>query len=206
MRPDRAPSTIATARRRLRESKVDFDQVIYSRRAVRDYTREPVSEAELSRLIDAAIQAPSATNEQPWIFSVVREQAALARISEASKAHMLAHPPAGVVLGLLHEVVENAEFDLLYGAPALIVISSATHSHWAVENCALAAENLMLAACADGLGACWIGFVQTWLGTPEGRAVLKVPPGALPVAPIIVGHPRAEPPPVPRKAPQVIWV
>jgi nitroreductase len=185
---------------------MDFDQVLYSRRAVRDYTRQPVSEASLRRLIDAAIQAPSATNEQPWIFSVLRERAQLARISEAAKAHMLARPPAGVVLGHLHQVVENPEFDLLYGAPALIVISSATHSHWAAENCALAAENLMLAARADGLGTCWIGFIQTWLGTPEGKATIKVPADALPVAPIIVGHPRAEPAAVSRKPPEIVWV
>ncbi len=184
---------------------MDFEQVIYSRRAVREYTREPVSETALRRLADAAVQAPSATNEQPWIFSIVRDRATLARISEAAKAHVLAHPPAGVVLGHLHEVVENPEFDLLYGAPALIVISSATQGHWAVENCALAAENLMLAARADGLGSCWIGFIQGWLGTAEGKAAIKVPAVALPVAPIIVGHPTVEPTAVPRKTPEIIW-
>ncbi len=185
---------------------MDVYEVIYSRRAVRDYAPEPVAELTLSKLIDAAIQAPSAVNEQPWIFSVVTDRAVLARISTAAKAHMLARPPAGVALAHLHEVVENADFDILYGAPALIVISSATNGHWAVENCTLAAENLMLAARAEGLGTCWIGFAQTWLGTAEGRATIRVSESCLPVAPIIVGHPRSSPPPVPRKPAEVVRI
>lgn len=187
-------------------AEMDFEQVLYSRRAVREYTPEPVAKAVLGKLIDAAVQAPSAVNEQPWLFSVVTDRAVLARISEASKAHMLARPPPGVALALLHEVVENADFDILYHAPALIVISSATQGHWAVENCSLAAQNLMLAACAAGLGTCWIGFAQTWLGTPEGKATINVPQSCLPVAPIIVGHPQSEPLSVPRKAPDIVWV
>ena len=185
---------------------MDLYEVIKSRRAVRDYTTEPVAEPALSKLIDAAIQAPSAVNEQPWIFSVVTDKAVLARISSAAKAHMLARPPAGVALAHLHEVVENADFDILYNAPALIVISSATHSHWAVENCTLAAENLMLAARAEGLGTCWIGFAQTWLGTPEGKATIRVSENSVPVAPIIVGHPQSLPPPVPRKPADIVRI
>jgi nitroreductase len=86
------------------------------------------------------------------------------------------------------------------------VISSITESPWAIENCSLAAENLMLAACADGLGTCWIGFAQAWLGTPEGKAVLDLPAIYAPVAPIIVGHPKSAPPPVPRKEPEIRWI
>jgi nitroreductase len=56
---------------------MDLQEAIYSRRAVRAFTDEPVDEATLRRLIDAAIQAPSAVNQQPWTFTVVRNQAVL---------------------------------------------------------------------------------------------------------------------------------
>ena len=102
--------------------------------------------------------------------------------------------------------LRDTGFDIFYGAPALIVISSVVDNQWAIENCALAAQNLMLAACAEGLGTCWIGFAQMWLVTPEGKAVLGVPSVYVPVAPIIVGHPKAPPPPVPRKPPEVRWI
>ena len=67
-------------------------------------------------------------------------------------------------------------------------------------------ENLMLTACAKGLGTCWIGFAQNWLATPDGKAALGLPAPYAPVAPIVVGHPRRQPPPVPRKNPEILWI
>jgi nitroreductase len=185
---------------------MDLMTAIYSRRAVREFTNEPVSEATLRDLIDAAIQAPSAVNEQPWIFSVVRDEAVLASISNAAKAHLLANPPQGVTGEHIHARLDAPEFDIFYGAPALVVISSATEGGWAAENCALAAENLMLAARAAGLGTCWIGLAQGWLGTPEGKAAIRAPADSLPVAPVIVGHPKSEPAPVARREPEITWI
>jgi nitroreductase len=185
---------------------MDLEEAIYRRRAVRAFTDEPVNEAILRRLIDAAIQAPSAVNEQPWSFSVVRNKALLARISKEAKAHLLKTPPAVVPSHRIQELVNDPDFDIFYDAPALIVISSVTTGQWAVENCSLAAENLMLAACAAGLGTCWIGFAQIWLGTVEGRTAIQLPSGHLPVAPIIVGHPKTSPLPVPRKEPRIAWI
>jgi nitroreductase len=141
---------------------MDLKEAIYSRRAVREYTAEPVDEKTIRELIDAAIQAPSAVNQQPWSFCVVRDQAVLARISSEAKAHMLRTSPAAL-LPHFQERLSNPAFNIFYHAPVLVLISSATESPWAVENCSLAAENLMLAARAAGLGTCWIGFAQKWL-------------------------------------------
>jgi nitroreductase len=185
---------------------MEFERTLYSRRAVREYTDEPVDEAMIRRLIDAAVQAPSAVNEQPWIFSVVRDPIALGRIAEAAKAHALAAPPGLELPERLHERLADPNFDIFYHAPVLIVISSATEGPWAVVDCALAAENLMLAARDAGLGSCWIGFAQAWLGTAPGKAAIGAPRTCLPVAPIIVGYPGAQPAPVPRKEPEIVWI
>ena len=88
----------------------------------------------------------------------------------------------------------------------MILISAVAQGPWIVEDCALAAENLMLAAYAAGLGSCWIGFAQSFLNTPEGKRALGLPAACVPVAPIIVGHPKAAPPAVARKAPEIRWV
>ena len=45
---------------------MELGQAIYARRAVREFTSEPIERATVLRLIDAAVQAPSAVNEQPW--------------------------------------------------------------------------------------------------------------------------------------------
>ena len=185
---------------------MELEQAIYARRAVRDYTDEPLPRSSLVKLIEAAVQAPSAVNEQPWLFTVVEDRALLEGISHDAKAHMLRSPPAGLAPQHLRELLEEPAFDIFYHAPALILISSATHGAWAIENCALAAQNLMLSACAAGLGSCWIGFAQPWLATPQGKAALKLPPMSLPVAPIIVGHAKSAPAAVARKAPQIHWI
>jgi nitroreductase len=70
----------------------------------------------------------------------------------------------------------------------------------------LAAENLMLAAYSEGLGTCWIGFAQRFLNTPEGKNALGLPATSVPVAPIIVGHPKVEITPVTRKEPEIRWL
>ena len=56
---------------------MDLKEAIYGRRAVREFTAKPVDEEVLRQLIDAAVQAPSAVNQQPWLFTVVRDKALL---------------------------------------------------------------------------------------------------------------------------------
>jgi nitroreductase len=79
------------------EDLMDFMQAIYSRRAVREFMAESVDEKTLRQLIDAAIQAPSAVNEQPWLFSVVLNMELLSRISHEAKTHMVKTTPAGLL-------------------------------------------------------------------------------------------------------------
>jgi nitroreductase len=183
---------------------MDLTHAIRQRRSVRDFLSKPVDAPVLRRLIEAAIWAPSAVNEQPWHFSVVRDQQKLDFISGAARAHGLAELSDSP--GHLRDMLANPDFQIFYHAPALIVICAVRSGPWAVEDCALAAENLMLAAYGEGLGACWIGFAQGWLRTPEGKEAIEVPSGYLPVAPIIVGHPASTPSVVPRKEPQIRWL
>jgi len=103
-------------------------------------------------------------------------------------------------------MLSEASFQIFYHASALILISGIAQRPWVAEDCALAAENLMLAAYSEGLGTCWIGFAQGFLNTSEGKNALGLPATWVPVAPIIVGHPKAEIAPVPRKEPEIRWV
>ncbi len=185
---------------------MDINEAIYGRRAVREFTSEPIDQETLRKLIGSAIQAPSAVNEQPWSFFVVRDKSLLARVSREAKAHMLRTTPAGLVSHHFQELLSDPNFDIFYRAPVLIVIASRAQSPWAVEDCSLAAENLMLTAYAAALGTCWIGFAEAWLRTPEGKGALNIPPDCIPVAPIIVGHPKSAPAPVPRKEPEIHWI
>lgn len=185
---------------------MNINEAIYGRRSTREYTTETVDEVVIGRLIDAAVQAPSAVNQQPWTFTVLRDQALLDRISREAKAYMLATLSSGPQSGHFQSLLNDEHFQIFYHAPVLILISGNAPSQWVVEDCALAAENLMLAAYAEGLGSCWIGFAQAFLNTPQGKKALGLPVEWAPVAPIIVGHPKSTPAPVTHKAPEVRWI
>jgi nitroreductase len=93
---------------------MDLKEAIYTRRAVREFTSQAVDQTTIRDLIDAAIQAPSAVNEQPWLFSVVRDKAILDWISDESKTYMLQNPPSGIRPQDIQELTNNRQFNILY--------------------------------------------------------------------------------------------
>jgi nitroreductase len=176
------------------------------RRAVRDYTPEPVSPGMIYQLISSASWAPSAMNEQPCHFTVITDQKLLDEISFKAKAWLLENIASLPHSALFRDLAKDDRFHLLYHAPALIIISAPAQGPWTTEDCALAAQNMMLAATEFGLGSCWIGFAQGWLNTLQARDLLNLSRRNLCVAPIVIGHPKAVLPPVPRKSPAITWV
>ena len=184
---------------------MNLNSAINGRRAVREFTQQAVDEQTIRALIDAALQAPSAMNRQPCRFIVVRDQALLARLSVASKAHMLATMPEGAFSEHMHGQLDNPDFHIFYHAPALILIAAMDEGAWMAEDCAMAAENLMLAAYGSGLGSCWIGLAQGYLRTDAGKDMLAFPANWAAVAPIIIGHPAKTPAPVARKEAEILW-
>jgi nitroreductase len=189
---------------------MDIAEAIAGRRSTREYTTQPVDEPIIHRLIEAAMLAPNAVNEQPWTFTVIRDQALLDRLSWEAKAHMMATMPPSMANGPRAEhfrsTLGDPAFQIFYHAPVMVLISACAPGPWIIEDCALAAENLMLTAYSLGLGSCWIGFTQGFLNTPAGKRALDLPDSWVPVAPIIVGHPRTAPAAVPRNTPEIRWI
>lgn len=184
---------------------MQFDEVLFGRRSVRDYQPDPVSREDLDYLLNAAVHAPTPLDEQPSVFTVVRDQALLDRISRQSKSFLLNNSAFGIRPSPFRNQIAQPDFQIFYHAPVLIVVSDAQETTWSVEACTLAAGNLMLAAQARGLGSCWIGLAQPWLRTDDGKTALHLPNHYRPVAPIVVGHPRTRPAPMSRTAPTVTW-
>ena len=91
---------------------MDVREAIYGRRAVREFTPEPVDEKVLRQLVDAAIQAPSAVNQQPWLFTIVRNKELLARISGASKANLLRTSPVALASHHFQHILNDPKFDI----------------------------------------------------------------------------------------------
>jgi len=57
-------------------------KAILERRSIRKYTDEPISDQDIKELLQAAMAAPSAGNQQPWEFIVVNDREILNKIPE----------------------------------------------------------------------------------------------------------------------------
>lgn len=185
---------------------MDIIEAINTRRSVRSYAGTPVTKETIEKLIDAAIHAPTAMNAQPWAFGVVQGSDRMRELSSKAKKYLL---------GILHlfpamegyrETLENPEFDIFYGAPALVVIySRPDRSPTPQIDCAMAADNIMLIAHSLGLGTCWIGFSGFYLNTPDAKRELGVPAEYEAIAPIIVGYPEGDIPVPEKEAAEIVF-
>lgn len=146
-------------------------QTIFSRRSIRRYQDEPVSEIDIQTLLEAAMAAPSASNRKPWHFVLVDDRDVLDRLADA-------HPYA----------------KMLYEAPLCVAVCGdtiASERYW-VQDCSAATENLLLAATAMGLGAVWLGVHPNEDRIAAIREILGIPPEISPLNLISVGHPAEE--------------
>lgn len=182
-------------------------EAIRLRRAVRSYTPEAIDETVIRRLLDTAVLAPNAMNEQTWLFSVVQDRDTLKRWSDRAKSLLLEQTSTDPKTQHYNPLLLDPSFNIFYDAGTLIVIASRARGRYTDADCWLAAENLMLAACEMGLGSCPIGFAIPALNTPKGKEELKLPESSVVVAPIILGRPRTMPERPPRSAPEVTtWI
>lgn len=141
--------------------------IIFSRRSIRQYTAEPVSEADIQSLLEAGMAAPSASNRKPWHFVVVTDREMLAALAAAH--------PFGKMLA--------------QAAVAIAVCGDPAISDWWTQDCAAATENILIAAAGLGLGGVWLGCH----GRPEReqaiRDVLSIPPKIGILSLLAIGHP-----------------
>jgi nitroreductase len=154
-------------------------EALLSRRSIRKYAAEAVSEEAVRRLLEAAMAAPSAGNEQPWHFVVIRDRATLDEIPT------------------FHEHAQ-----MMHEAPLAILVCADDRSKkyeifWP-QDCAAATQNLLLAAHASGLGAVWVGVYPVEGLITRLKKLLGLPPEVTPFALVAVGHPAEEKPPAER--------
>jgi nitroreductase len=150
-------------------------EAILTRRSVREYTDRPISSETVRELLAAAMNAPSAANEQPWHFVVIDDPEILARIPTIS-------PYAQMYTRARTAILVCADLHLLR-----------IPDFW-VQDCAAATENLLLAAHARGLGAVWTGIYPMEDRMLGFAALFSLPDHAVPFALVPIGYPAYHPP------------
>jgi nitroreductase len=135
-----------------------FD-VIHKRRSVRSYTSTSVPEEHITKILDAARMAPTAGNQQPWKFLVVRDRTKIGELMKTCvmtsvNAYKSRQKPSAEELEK-YEAKMTAYFEKIFAAPVFIVVLVDMQSKWPSYNQfdgPLAAGYLMLAARALGYG------------------------------------------------------
>jgi nitroreductase len=145
-------------------------ETILTRRSIRAYTDQPVPAESLENLLRAAMQAPSAGNQQAWQFVAITDCKQLNALAEVLPyGKMLTSAPLGIVVcGDL--TIEKSK------------------GYW-VQDCAAATQNILLAAHAQGLGAVWLGVYPREERVRDVRKVLGIPEKVIPLCAIAVGYP-----------------
>ena len=142
---------------------------LYHRISVRKYEDRPVEREKITEMLKAAMQAPSAGNQQPWEFYVITDRAKLEALSRVS-------PFAGMTKD----------------APAAIVSAYRTDCRipdYAQIDMSIAMENLWLSCDEQGLGGVWLGIapleermkaVEEIVGMPETLRAFAIFPFGYP--------------------------
>lgn len=159
---------------------MDVHEAIRTRRSVRSYTPERISELEVEALLRAAMQAPSAANQQAWHFVVIDERSLLDRVPEFHPycAFIREAPMAIAVCGDLGREKFGGKF-------------------W-VQDCSAATQNLLLEAHALGLGAVWLAVYPIDERVRGVRDLLNLPDTLVPLNLVCLGHPSKAVPPADR--------
>ena len=151
---------------------MDLFEAIHTRRSIRAFTSEPVSEADLTEVLRAAMSAPSAVNAQPWHFVVIDDRATLDAIPDI-------HPHAAMCRTAPAAIAVAAEL-ALEKIPGL--------GYWTLD-CSAAVENLLLAARGLGLGTVWCGIYPRPERMEGLSRLLALPEGVVAHALVVIGHP-----------------
>lgn len=154
-------------------TELDF---IFSRRSIRRFTAEKVSDDQVKVLLEAAMAAPTAMNLQPWHFLVIDDPVKLADLRKVLPFGKMQVPLAISVCGNLGSVKKLV-----------------TERFW-VQDCSAATQNLLLAANALGLGAVWCGVHPINRLESSLRTILNLPETVIPLNLVYVGHPDEEKP------------
>lgn len=140
---------------------------IKTRRSVRVYTEQQISDSDLLLILEAATYAPSGMNYQTWHFTVIQDAEVLKKLNEKIKAAFAkSNEPR------LQERGHSSTYCCYYHAPTLVVVSNEPTQWWAAMDCACALENIFLAAHSLGISSCWINQLGQTCDDPEVRAFL----------------------------------
>ena len=131
-------------------------QVLKTRRSIRKYKPEQITDAELNAILEAGTWAPTAMGMQSPLMVVVQDAETISYLSKMNA-----------------EVMGKPGTDPFFGAPTVVVVfADGTTGNW-LKDGSLVMGNLMNAAASLGVGSCWINRAMEVFDKEEGKALLR---------------------------------
>jgi len=149
---------------------MDIMNLLLTRRSIRKYSNQDVSEEQVNLLIKAAMYAPSAGNQQPWHFMVLRDKKIFDKIQEF-------HPYSKMLTGASVAVLICGDMSL-----------ETKTGYWTID-CSAATENMLIAAHGLGLGACWLGVYPRQERMNGFSVLFTLPEKIMPFSLVSIGFP-----------------
>ncbi len=142
-----------------------FIDLVNNRQSVRKYSDKPVEKEKISRCLEAARLAPSASNSQPWKFIVVDDPDLLQKVADKTTGPLWSFnnfvPQSKVIVAV---VIEKMKVITRAGAKV-------KDKEYALFDIGIASEHFCLQAAEEGLGTCMLG----WFDEPGVKKLLNVP-------------------------------
>jgi nitroreductase len=151
---------------------MSFLELVKKRHSVRSYLDKPVEESLLEKVLEAGRFAPSACNNQPLAFIVLKDPASRQKLADIYKREWFLRAPIIIAVCCDRSVSWKSADGRDYGD----------------VDAAIALDHMTLAATEAGLGTCWIGAFNA----AQAKKVLMLPANVDPIAFTPLGYPGDE--------------
>ncbi|VGO12928.1 NADH dehydrogenase [Pontiella desulfatans] len=144
-------------------------KALMTRRSIRTWTTEPVTDGERRIILEAAMNAPSAADARPWHFVTMDDPSVIKQFTGMGGTEML----------------EESTFMVLVCGD----VSKEIYPGFWPQDCSCAAQNMQLAAHDIGIGCVWIAIHPLEEREQVCRKILGIPESITPFALLAMGVP-----------------
>ncbi len=172
---------------------------ILTRRSIRSFIEDQISEEDLNTILTAGSYAPSGMGMQSWKFTAIQNANVLKKVNEAIRLTLKSMTVVAETHPYFVSLIEKAKDEsanFLYHAPTLIIVSNLKDNGNSMADSALAIGNMMLAAHSLGIGSCWLNQLPRLTHMPFIREMLTdidVPANHIVCGTVVMGYAAKEP-------------
>ena len=177
----------------------DILGLIKSRRSIRQYKKEEISEEIFDKIKNMLPYIPTGCNYDSLHFSFIESKSAMDNIRVYVREKLIkiiSNKFTQKYAGKFKKyktAFENGEDVIFRDAPHMIVVSSSIHAPCANVDPIIALSYIELYAQSLGLGTCWCGFAQACFKLmPKLSQMVEIPDGYKPVYVMLIGHPEVK--------------